>query len=208
MVTNLSRKSNTEARRAEIVRALQTVMATQGYEKATIQAIAKEAGLAPGLLHYHFKSKREMLVCLVSTLADYGQQRFVQIAGAAVSPMDKLAAYLEARLGLGDGAAPDVVAAWVMIGAEAVRQAEVREVYQRAISQELDLLTMLLENCLHEQQRVTTGARTLAAALMAMMEGAYQLASATCDVMPAGYAAEEALKWVRLSVAGADGVGR
>ncbi|SFZ71098.1 TetR/AcrR family transcriptional regulator [Chitinimonas taiwanensis] len=196
----MSRKPNTEARRAEIIRALQSVMATHGYEKATIQAIAKEAGLAPGLLHYHFKSKQEILVSLVTSLADYGQRRFEQIAGKAESPMDLLNAYLEARVGLGDGAAAEIVAAWVMIGAEAVRQAEVREVYQRAIATELELLSELLANCLRERQRVTTGSRDLAAALLAMMEGAYQLASATSGIMPVGYAAQSALRHAMLSI--------
>ncbi|WP_374354596.1 TetR/AcrR family transcriptional regulator [Chitinimonas sp.] len=196
----MPRKPNTEARRGEIVRALQSVMAKHGYEKATIQAIAKEAGLAPGLLHYHFSSKQEILVSLVTALADYGQRRFEQIAGTAQSPMERLTAYMEARLGLGDGAAPEVVAAWVMIGAEAVRQAEVREVYQRTIATELELLSALLANCLSEHKRATTGARELAAALLAMMEGAYQLASATNGVMPAGYAAQSALRFAKLSL--------
>src|SRR5438067_6934638 len=115
-------KPNSQARRAEIVRAMQTVMARQGYEKATIQAIAADAGLAPGLLHYHFKSKQEILVSLVTTLAAYGQQRYAALAGDAAEPAIRLRAYIDARLALGEGAAPEIVAAWVMIAAEAVRQ--------------------------------------------------------------------------------------
>jgi len=42
------RKSNTEDRRAEIVAAMLTVIAASGYDRATIQQIAKQAGLAPG----------------------------------------------------------------------------------------------------------------------------------------------------------------
>ncbi|QDQ27913.1 TetR/AcrR family transcriptional regulator [Chitinimonas arctica] len=196
----MPRKPNTEARRAEIVQALQSVMATQGYEKATIQAIAKAAGLAPGLLHYHFKSKQEILVSLVTTLADFGQRRFEQIVGSADDPMQRLSAYLEARLELGEGAAPEVVAAWVMIGAEAVRQAEVREVYQRAIANELDLLADLLAACMQRQQRATGSARELAAGLLALMEGAFLLASAAGAVMPVGYASQAALRYAVLSM--------
>jgi TetR/AcrR family transcriptional regulator, transcriptional repressor of bet genes len=43
---------------AEIVAATPTVIAANGYERATIQQIAKQAGLAPGLIHYHFHDKR------------------------------------------------------------------------------------------------------------------------------------------------------
>ena len=37
------------------------------------------------------------------------------------------------RLGMGQVAEPKAVAAWVVIGAEAVRQPEVAEVYQEAV---------------------------------------------------------------------------
>jgi TetR/AcrR family transcriptional repressor of bet genes len=175
-------------------------MARQGYEKATIQAIAAEAGLAPGLLHYHFKSKQEILVSLVTTLADYAQQRFAQLAGEAEDPAVRLRAYIEARLGLGPGAAPEIVAAWVMIGAEAVRQPEVREAFQKAVATELALLTDLLTDCLRQRGRPAAGADHIAAGVLAMMQGAYQLASAAGELMPTGYAAEAALRFAMQSV--------
>ncbi|MCA1248617.1 TetR/AcrR family transcriptional regulator [Massilia sp. MS-15] len=196
----MARKSNSDFRRAGIVRALQTVMAKQGYEKATIQAIAAEAGLAPGLLHYHFKKKQDILVSLVTTLADYGQQRFAELAGAAEDPGARLRAYIEARLGLGPGASQEIVAAWVMIAAEAVRQPEVREAFQRAVVVELDLLTGLLADCLREQGRQEAEARKLAAGVLALMEGAYQLACAAGEVMPTGYAAEAAMRYAVLGI--------
>jgi TetR/AcrR family transcriptional repressor of bet genes len=175
-------------------------MARQGYEKATIQAIAAEAGLAPGLLHYHFNSKQEILVSLVTTLADYAQQRFAQLAGEAEDPAVRLRAYIEARLGLGPGAAPEIVAAWVMIGAEAVRQPEVREAFQKAVATELALLTDLLTDCLRQRGRPAAGAGHIAAGVLAMMQGAYQLASAAGELMPTGYAAEAALRFAMQSV--------
>jgi len=196
----MARASNSEARRSEIVQALQAVMARQGYEKATIQAIAAEAGLAPGLLHYHFKSKQEILVSLVSTLAGYAQQRFAQLAGNADDPPARLRAYIDARLALGPGSSPHIVAAWVMVGAEAVRQPEVRDAYQRAVGADLDLLTGLLADCLRQQGRPDGGARHLAAGLLALIEGAYQLASAAGEVMPAGYAAESAWRFATLGM--------
>jgi TetR/AcrR family transcriptional repressor of bet genes len=98
------------------------------------------------------------------------------------------------------GAAPEIVAAWVMIAAEAVRQPEVREAFKRAVVVELDLLTSLLADCLRHQGRQETGARELAAGVLALMEGAYQLACAAGDVMPTGYAAEAALRYTMLGI--------
>jgi TetR/AcrR family transcriptional repressor of bet genes len=196
----MARTSNSAARRTQIVQALQTVMAKAGYEKATIQAIAAAAGLAPGLLHYHFKSKQEILVVLVATLAGHAQQRFMQLAGSDPDPVARLRAYIDARLALGPGAAPDIVIAWVMIATEAVRQPEVRDAFQRAVSAELDLLASLLAACLHAQGRADAPARQLAAGVLAMIEGSYQLACAAGDVMPSGYAAEAALRYALAQV--------
>lgn len=187
----MARPSNSIARQAEIVNALQTVMARHGYEKATIQMIAAEAGLAPGLLHYHFKRKQDILMALVATLADVGQQRFAHLASGLTDPVLRLRAYIDARLALGAGAAPDVVGAWVMIGAQAVRDAEVREAYGRAVAAELALVTGLLE-------QVHADAVHLAPGLLAIIEGAYQLACAAGEVMPAGYAAEAAWRYVQM----------
>ena len=48
--------------REQIIQAAYRVLAEQGYDAATIKAIAREAGVAPGLLHYYFASKDELLV--------------------------------------------------------------------------------------------------------------------------------------------------
>ena len=41
-------------------------MADRGYERASVTAIAKAAGLTPGLVHYHFHNKKEILLALVT----------------------------------------------------------------------------------------------------------------------------------------------
>lgn len=199
----MARSSNTEARRAEITGALLAVIARHGYEKATIQAIAAQAGLAPGLIHYHFKNKQEILVSLIGTMAAAANARYAMVLGDQVEPAARLRAYLHARLGLGDGAAPDIVAAWVMIGAEAVRQPEVRAVYQPMIADELALLTTLLTDCLRAADRATASAASLAAGLAALISGAFQLSSAAAEVMPRGYAAAAAIAYAELAIAAA-----
>ena len=192
----MARKPNTEQRRAQIVGALLATMAEHGYEKATIQLIAKKAELAPGLLHYHFKTKAEILLALVKALAEQARQRFATLAEHAPSPQHKLEAYLQARLGLGEGASTDAVAAWVVIGAEAVRQPEVRAVYQEVVQAEAELIGSLLADCFTAKGRRCDQVPALAAALLALMEGAFQLTSAAPGALPAGFAAETALALV------------
>jgi TetR/AcrR family transcriptional regulator, transcriptional repressor of bet genes len=199
----MSRKTNTEQRRRQIVEALQSVIAKHGYEGATIQLIAREAGLTAGLIHYHFHNKREILIALVTVLSGYVLERHRRGAEAAASPRERLRAYIDARLGLGRGAKPDAVAAWIAIGAEAVRQPEVREAYQEAIARELRLVRALLGDYLEQQHKSRDSARRQAAVLMAFIEGAFQLSAAAARVMPKGYAAEAALLMVEGFVAGA-----
>ncbi len=196
----MPRKPNTDTRRAEIVAALQAVMAKQGYEKATIQSIGKEAGLTPGLIHYHFRNKQEILVCLIKSLAAFAQDRFERASLGASNAMERLESYLEARLALGSEASDEVVSAWVMIGAEAVRQQEVREIFQQVVANELTLLTGLLVDCLKEKGRDIAMASDLAAGLLAMMEGAYQLSSAAQSVMPKAYAFRAALAYAKAGI--------
>ncbi|MGE8451852.1 MAG: TetR family transcriptional regulator, partial [Pseudomonadales bacterium] len=112
----MARRSNTDERRGQIVAALQAVMAKAGYAGATVAAIARHAELAPGLVHYHFKDKREILVALVDSLAGYAHQRYESRAAEAQTAEQRLQAYIAAHLAYGSDAQPDAVAAWVMIG--------------------------------------------------------------------------------------------
>ncbi|ATQ74275.1 hypothetical protein CR152_06975 [Massilia violaceinigra] len=193
----MSRKPNSEQRRAQIVQALLDTMAEHGYEKATIVLIARRADLTPGLLHYHFHSKADILLALVKALAAAAQQRYLALAQNTLDADQRLKAYIDARLGLGEGADPGAVAAWVVIGAEAVRQPEVRAAYQHAVDTEMALLRELLSASLAAQGKITANAHALAAALLAMMEGTFQLASAAPASMPMGYAAPMAAQLVR-----------
>jgi AcrR family transcriptional regulator len=69
--------------RARIVAAASKVLAEKGYEAATVKEIAREAQAAPGLVHYYFGGKDELLV---EALQDAGErfhqrmQRFAQHA--------------------------------------------------------------------------------------------------------------------------------
>ena len=188
----MPRKSNTEDRRAEIVAAMLTVIASSGYDRATIQQIAKQASLAPGLVHYHFKNKHEILIALAKHLSDYVYQRYLKFAETADTAEKRLRAYLEARLGFGPGASTDAVAAWVIVGSEAIRDEQVRDVYQDAIGSEIKLLRELLSAYFADHRRSQTNVPRAAAILMSFIEGAFQLSSAARKVMPRGYAAEAA----------------
>jgi TetR/AcrR family transcriptional repressor of bet genes len=185
----MPRTSNTEQRREQITSGLLASIAEHGYDKATIQSIARNAGLSPGLIHYHFKCKEEILLDLVRSLGEAARERFLSMAEEARTPQERLTAYIDARLALNSGANPEAAAAWVVIGTEAVRQAEVRRLYQHVMESEIQLVHELVCAVLMAAGRTTKNASQFALTLVTFIEGAFQMTSAARDVMPKGYAA-------------------
>lgn len=185
----MARPSNTEARRAQIVQGMLSVMMHGGYEGATIAAIAKAAQLAPGLVHYHFKTKLDVLVALIQTLTNQLELRYQSRLRDGDSPHDRLFAFIDAHVALGKDADPRAVAAWNVIGAEALRQGEVRALYRTALARNLSELRKLVRQCLLESERSTREAGRIAAALMSAIEGAYRIAAVQPKQLPRGYAA-------------------
>jgi len=183
----MGRPTNTDERREQIVLGLQQVMAERGYEKATIAAIAEAAGLTAGLVHYHFGSKHEILLCLIERLAESWRARAAAAEGR--SPRERLAGLIDAWLALGEGASPGAVASWVALGAEAVQQPEIRQLYAAVASEATESLESAVSAVLRAEGRTTRHGRAIAAGLMAAVQGYLQLGVATSGVVPRGTAA-------------------
>lgn len=186
----MPRPPNTDERRAQIVDALVRVMARRGYAGASVGAIAKEAGLASGLVHYHFESKQAILLALIASVRAKVAARYAARAAAARTAVGRLRAYLDAHLSRGEGADPDAVACWVALGAEALATDEVRAAYREAVESELATLTPLVREALRERGAKTRAAPTIASAIFAAIEGSYRLGVLAPGVIPAGSAAK------------------
>jgi TetR/AcrR family transcriptional repressor of bet genes len=197
----VARPSNTQQRRREIVEALLEVMARHGYEGASIQAIARQAGLAPGLLHYHFGTKQEILLEAIGQLTALVGRRFEALASRATTPAARLRAFVDARLARGAGASRAAVAGWVVVGAEAVRQPEVKAAYQEAMRAQRSHLEALLRD--YAGGALTTlQVEHLCGLVLAAIEGAFQLSVSAEGVMPRGYAARTLMALVEGHVRG------
>lgn len=188
----MGRPSNKAQRRAEIVNALQNVIAKVGYEGASIQAIGKEAGIAPGLVHYHFQNKQEILVELVHSLTETSITRYEELKKNATNAREMIEAFIDAALALGKGSNKQAVAAWVVIGAESIRQEEVRELYQCNIARQLAELRNLLQDYVHENEKALSvnSIEHISTMVISAIEGAYQLATTASKITPRNYAAD------------------
>jgi TetR/AcrR family transcriptional repressor of bet genes len=194
----MARPSNTAERRAQITGALLAVMARTGYERATIASIAREAGLTPGLVHYHFDSKEEILVTAVERLRDTVRARYeARVDRAGDAPIERLFAFVDAHVSRGSDDDPSAVAAWVVVGAQAISQPAVRELYAGVIEESLAELRRLFAACLREVNGNARDARAYAAAVMSAIEGAYQLSAGAPGALPEGFAAPTLEKMVR-----------
>ncbi len=193
----LGRPSNTDARRAEIARALGRVMARVGYERASIVAIAREAGIAPGLVHYHFSSKSEVLVALVRELVSGARRRIDARLATADNPAAKLDAFIDALLARGEDVPASAVSCWALVGAEAVTQPEVRAQYAAFIGELARELAGLLARACQAEGRSGEGSKAMAGAMVATIEGYFALAAAAADVIPRGSASAMARHMAR-----------
>ncbi len=205
----MPRPSNTQERRQQITEGLLGVMAERGYEGATIPAIARAAKLAPGLVHYHFANKQEILLALVDSLAGKVRSRFERLlAASGAAPRAQLKAFIEAYLGKGEDAAPAAGACWGSIGAEAVRQPEGRETYQRAVRDQLAVLEHLVSAVLASEGRSTQRRRETALGILSAIEGAYRLTVAAPDQIRPGLAASTIFRMAEGLISGEPKGGR
>ena len=70
MLNDRSTKPDTRDR---ILEAAFSVLSRQGYENTSIKDIAEEAGVAQGLIHYHFKSKEQLVLSVLAEVCRAGR---------------------------------------------------------------------------------------------------------------------------------------
>jgi TetR/AcrR family transcriptional regulator, regulator of biofilm formation and stress response len=87
----MGRKSNAGKRQDEIIWALYDCLAESGHEKVTVKEIARKANLAPGVIHYYFCSKDEIVASLANAIVDKYSSLMVEKIEAANSVEEKIA---------------------------------------------------------------------------------------------------------------------
>jgi len=86
-----------ERRRQQIIVAAKRVFSEKGFNKSTMEDIAKEAELSPGTLYLYFKNKEELYASLSLRILQYLHIRVTHVnKDADLSPEQKLSALMEA----------------------------------------------------------------------------------------------------------------
>lgn len=194
----MGRPSNTQERRAQIASALARVMAREGYDGASIVLVAKEAGLAPGLVHYHFERKQDILLELIEAIAaDHAARVLARIDAAGDDPDARLDAFIDAHLATGRGADPAALACWVAITAEALREPQVAARFEASVRSLLDALEPLVLACARERGLRAFDAKAAAAGIFAAIQGYYVMAAVARPLIPNGTAAAATRRMAR-----------
>ncbi len=81
-------------RKGQILRCAARVLLERGYDRASMDDIASEAGLTKPGLYYHFKSKTELLFAVMSFAMDELERETFAAMAEASNPMEKLRAIL------------------------------------------------------------------------------------------------------------------
>jgi TetR/AcrR family transcriptional repressor of bet genes len=177
----MPRPSNRAQRRAELTNAFAEVLADHGYTDTTMVAVAAKAGVSPGLMHYHFRDKRDMLNALVDHLAEAFASR-ARARGSSVQ------AWVEAALGMEES---DQVAArcWVGVLGEALRDPVLFGRIQRLLGAETRSVQYRSGHSLSQED---------AAALLSMTVG-YLVVGAFRPDLTAGQAAQQANHFAQMA---------
>jgi TetR/AcrR family transcriptional repressor of bet genes len=187
------RPSNTDERRAQITRALVKVMSRRGYDGASIADIASAARLTPGLVHYHFSSKQEILLAaLADLLARRDADLDARLAGAGGDPVAEVAAFIDFHLGLGADADPEALACWVMLSGEALREPKVRAGFAKALESRARRLAETIRRGVDQKLFACDSPDAAASALVAAIQGYFVIAATARAVIPKGSAAASA----------------
>jgi len=191
----MARPENTAERREQILDGLMRVIARKGYAAATTAAVAKAAKLAPGLIHYHFESKQELLLALLERLSALleARRRERLSAGDDDGPWAQVDAFIDACLALDAKADPLAVACWTALSAEAIGNPEVGAQYRKVVHRHAQLLQEAVLGVLAltpgEDEARRHRAREASATLLGAIYGCFQLAAAAPGTLPTGAAA-------------------
>jgi AcrR family transcriptional regulator len=113
-------------RRQQIVDAAITCFAKKGYYEASMDDIAREAGLSKGSLYWHFPSKRDLFRSLIETWIAEIMEGLPQAVTACETNADRLLVIADS-IQESVAVRPELARAQLEFAAQAIRDDEIRE---------------------------------------------------------------------------------
>ena len=187
-----------EARQRQLIEATMLAIGRFGYARLTLNHVATLAGLSPGIVNFHFRSKEQLLAATLEYLVEEYEVFWTQaIAKAGESAAAKMDAMIEADFD------PQVnslekVAVWYAFWAEAQANPSYRERVSRLEARYFEETRSLVQRLIEEGGYAGISADAVSYGLNAMIDGfAFDLM-----IDPASYDREEAKRICRLFLSG------
>jgi TetR/AcrR family transcriptional repressor of bet genes len=186
----LGRHKNTDLRQKQIVAGFAAAISELGYAGASIAVIAQNAELTPGLLHYHFKSKEDILRALIKEMSAYISDRVaMKLEGLRKpTPISRIEQVIGAFLDLDSGSNLVFVRCWTVIFAEAATNIKVRGVVHRGLLEQLDEIKKVAQEIWNEDKKRSVD--ELASLILAAIQGYILIGTVAPDLIPRGSASK------------------
>lgn len=117
-------------RELEILDQIRGIFAEKGFDGASMQELARAAGMSVGNFYRYFPSKAAMVEAMITRDLAEVEEKFACIA-AAEDPLQALRSGLHARIAEGCSASDDDSAIWAEVTAAARRKPEIAAVVER-----------------------------------------------------------------------------
>lgn len=90
--------ANTEDIKVRLLREARSIFARYGYNKTTVDDIAKAAGKGKSTFYYYFSSKEEVFKAVIEKEANLFRASLIESISIEASPIDKVKNYILTRL--------------------------------------------------------------------------------------------------------------
>ncbi|MBI1271166.1 TetR family transcriptional regulator [bacterium] len=167
-------KRTANIRRMEIIHGLKDCIVERGYGETSIRDIARRVGTSPGSIHYHFRTKEEILLALLQDLVAIEDERFRSLISSNSPPKVKMDFFIDSYLSPDVGAEVSDMASLIHIAALAATRTELRVAYQRAVNHRVEVLNEIIIDVMHWLGRSTARSREISTAILATIDGHYQ----------------------------------
>jgi AcrR family transcriptional regulator len=161
-----------EERRSQIVDAAITCFAKRGYYEASMDDIAREAGLSKGSLYWYFPSKRDLFRSLIEAWIAEVMVGLPEAVAACETSGQKLMLIADSIKNT-VAIRPELARAQLEFAAQAVRDDEIREWFRVNYVEQRTFLAGILEEGIHSGEFRRVPVDATARLIMAYFDGLF-----------------------------------
>ena len=177
-----ARRAAPETRREEILEAALACFSARGFHGSTVDDIAAGAGLSKGAVYWHFEGKREIFLALLELIVDQSMEAMEGLLEGADSAREAL--HRISRAGMLAARESGLIEASAEFTAQAIRDAEFRDLLRRLYERGLELVGGQLQLGIDRAEFRPFDVRALAAVILAATDGLFLYAVMLPEIEP------------------------